>query len=64
MTGCPESGIPCLDQCSHGGFDLIIFNVKDGKEVTGISCGLQDVPSWNIYNVQDVETLFEYSEMF
>ena len=64
MTGFSESGIPCSDQCSHGGFDLIIFDVKDGNEVKGISCGPQDVPSWNIYNVQDVETLFEYSEMF
>ena len=64
MTGFAESGIPCSDQYSHGGFDLIIFDVKDGKEVKGLSCRPEDVPSWNIYNVQDVETLFEYSEIF
>ena len=64
MTGFSESGIPCSDQCSHGGFDLIIFDVKDEKEVKGIFSGPEDVPSWNIYNIQDVETLFEYYEMF
>ena len=64
MIGFSESSIPCSDQCSHGGFDLIIFDVKDGKEVKGISSGPLDVSSWNIYNVQDVEMLFKYSEMF
>ena len=55
---------PCSDICRHSGFELIIYDVKTGLRVPGISKTAFDVPSWNEYSEQDTETLFEFAEKF
>ena len=50
--------------CLHSGFELIIYDVKTGLKVPGISKTAFDVPSWNEYSEQDTETLFEFAEKF
>lgn len=55
---------PCSETCLHSGFELIIYDVKTGLKVPGISKTAFDVPSWNEYSEQDTETLFEFAEKF
>ena len=55
---------PCSGNCVHSGFNLIICDVKTGLMVQDVSTNANDIPSWNEYSEQNVETLFEFAEMF